>query len=66
MNGNDNKLIENELNKLKSAVCDGEKQSKENSFSWSDLKAKTVRKAMAIGLVLVALNQFSGVATMLK
>ncbi|XP_055302940.1 uncharacterized protein LOC129568722 [Sitodiplosis mosellana] len=66
-NSKDNKLLEIELTKLKSAVCDGEdEKSKENAFDWSDLRTKTVRKAMTIGVILASLNQFSGVATMLN
>lgn len=62
----DSKLVEVEINKLKSVVSDGEtQQSNAKSFEWSDLKSKTVQKSLTIGVVLVVLNQFSGVATML-
>lgn len=60
-------MVEIEITKLKSTVNDGEmKKSNENTFEWSDLKKKTVQKAMTIGIVLVALNQFSGVVAMLN
>lgn len=56
-----------EIAKLKSDISDGEMQkSGEKSFEWSDLKNRIVQKAMIIGVVLVALNQFSGVVTMLN
>lgn len=62
-----NKLVNIEIDKLKSTINDGEMQkSDEKSFEWSDFKTKTVRKAMTIGVVLVALNQFSGVVAMLN
>lgn len=63
---NDNKLVELEIIKLKSVVSGGERQkTNEKSFEWPDLKLKTVQKALTIGLVMVILNQFSGVVAML-
>lgn len=62
-----NKLVDVEINKLKSAVNDGQVQTgKGNSIEWSDFKTKTVQKSMIMGIVLVALNQFSGVASMVS
>lgn len=61
------KIVENELNRLKTVInheqvgkIDGE------SFKWSDLTTKPVRKALTIGFVLVMLSNFSGVSAMLN
>lgn len=69
MRGKDknDKVIQLEMNKLRSAInAENSERSDENVFKWSNLKTKTARKAFTIGIVLVSLNQFSGVATMLN
>lgn len=44
----------------------GAKNHNENSDKWSELWTRRGRKAMTIGLVLSALNQFSGCVAMLS
>lgn len=43
-----------------------EKYAIDNSLKWSDFTSKIAIKAMTIGLVLAALNQFCGVFAMLN
>lgn len=69
MRGKDknDKIIQLELNKLRSAInAVNSDRSDGNMFNWSNFNTKTARKAFIIGIVLVSLNQFSGVATMLN
>lgn len=61
----DDQLVELEINKLKKNI-NHEEKSAENTMKWSDLKTKPVQKAMTIGVVMVALNQFSGCVAMLN
>lgn len=69
MRGKDknDKFIQLELNKLRSAInAVNSERSDGNMFEWSNFKTRTTQKAFIIGIVLVSLNQFSGVATMLN
>lgn len=69
MRGKDknDKVIQLELNKLRSAInAVNSERPDENMFKWSNFKTRTTQKAFIIGIVLVSLNQFSGVATMLN
>lgn len=69
MRGKDknDKVIQLELNKLRSAInAVSSERFDGNMFKWSNFKTKTTQKAFIIGIVLVSLNQFSGVATMLN
>lgn len=63
---NDDKAIEIEINRLKGIINALHTETIENAFNWSELKTGVAQKALAIGIVLVALNQFSGVASMLS
>lgn len=61
------KFIQEEIEKLKRTVNELNTERSENSsLKWSDFKTIQTRKAFIIGIVLVALNQFSGVAPMLN
>lgn len=62
----DGKAIATEIDRLKAIINDLHTESSENSFDWSELKSPIAQKALTIGIVLVALNQFSGVAGMLS
>lgn len=62
---NDRKILEMEINRLKGIINDIHTESIGNSFDWSELKTKVAQKALLIGVVLMVLNQFSGVAAML-
>lgn len=52
------------MNKLKSSLGT-EKSSKDNGLKWSDFTSKEASKALTIGIVLCALNQFCGCFAML-
>ena len=65
-NNNDRKTISFEIDRLKGIINDLHIQSADNSFDWSELKTKIAQKALLIGLVLVVLNQFSGVVAMMS
>lgn len=63
----ENELVEMEIVKLKNAVTDVKsEQSDDSSLKWSDITTGAGGKAMAIGVVLAALNQLSGVFAMLQ
>lgn len=62
----DRKTLEVEIDRLKGIINDIHPESTENSFDWSELRTKIAQKALLIGIVLVALNQFSGVVAMLS
>lgn len=62
----DDKLVAYEIDKLKNNISAEQKHGEENSMKWSDLTAKPVQRAMTIGVVLVALNQFSGCVALLN
>lgn len=52
---------------MRSAIRGAEnEQNSGNALKWSDFKRGPARKAMLIGIVLVALNQFSGCVAMLN
>lgn len=63
---NDRKIIEVEINRLTNIINDINVESSKNSFDWSELRTKVAQKALLIGIVLMALNQFSGVVAMLS
>lgn len=61
------KHLQTEIDKLKSALNETHNETtSRNSLRWSDFTASPAPKAFIIGIVLVALNQFSGVAPMLS
>lgn len=63
----DYELIKSEVNKLKSALGDIDKNKcEENSMKWSDISSRPGRKAMIIGIVLIVLNQFCGCFAILQ
>ncbi|XP_031619027.1 facilitated trehalose transporter Tret1-like [Contarinia nasturtii] len=59
LNGNNAnyELLQIEMSKLQSMFAD---MKTESSLTWSDLTTHTARKAITIGVVLAALNQFCG------
>lgn len=65
---NDYELLQLEIQKLKTSFDSSSKSEKSdgNSFKWSELTSGPGRKAMTIGIVLMALNQFSGCFPMLS
>lgn len=60
------KTLEIEINKLKGIIDDIHTGADGNSFDWSELRTRIAQKAILIGIVLVTLNQFSGVITMMS
>lgn len=57
--------MDNEIEKLLRTLDDFHTgKSNKNSFTWSDLTTKVAMKAIVIGLVLVAMTQFTGVVAM--
>lgn len=60
------KLVQIEINKLRNKIHREEEEIKKNTFKWSNLTTKSVRKAMKIGIVLIVLNEFSGCSAMLN
>lgn len=62
----DRKILEVEINRLNNIINDINIDSSKNSFDWSELRTKVAQKALLIGIVLMALNQFSGVVAMLS
>lgn len=63
----DPKRLELEINKLKTTLADVQPESgNERSFNWSDFTTKIAQKAIIIGVVLVVMNQFTGVVAMLS
>lgn len=62
---NDYKLLGLEMDKLQKTVAMNEK-SMDNWLTWSDFTSKPARKAIAMSLLLSALNQFSGCFAMMN
>lgn len=62
---NKHEIIHSEIDRLKIAIISASDKPSGSSFSWSDLMTNRARKAMTIGIVLTALNQFSGCCAML-
>lgn len=59
-------LLELELDKIRNAISQTNVNTNHRaSLKLSHFTAKPARKALLIGIVLVSLNQFSGVSTML-
>lgn len=56
-------ILQSELNKLQNTIADVKTG---NSLKWSDLTTRPARRAILIGVVLAALNQFSGCFAMLN
>lgn len=60
-NNKNDKLVELEINKLKSAINEVNiEKSADQSLKWSDFTASPTPKAFTIGIVVVALSQFNG------
>lgn len=59
-------LLQNELKKLKCIIGDNDIKSDKSSLKWSDFMQIEARRAFAIGLLLVVLNQFCGIFAMLS
>lgn len=64
--GNDFELLQLEMSKLRNSIGNHDEKSVRSSFNWSDLTRSPGRKAMTIGIVLAALNQFCGCFAMLN
>lgn len=62
----DRKILEVEINRLNNIINDINIGSSRSSFDWSELRTRVAQKALLIGVVLMALNQFSGVVAMLS
>lgn len=60
-----NELIQQEMNRLRSAVGNDAGKSEKNSMKWSDLVSGPGRKAMTIGIVLALLSRFTGCMALL-
>lgn len=54
-----------EITRLKSICHTSSDKQDSKSISWSDFKTPEARKSLLIGMVLMTLNQFSGVPAML-
>lgn len=63
---NDFELLQLEMSKLKNSIGETNEKSNGNPFNWSDLTRAPGRKAITIGIVLAALNQFCGCFAMLN
>lgn len=57
--------VQMEIKKLKSVCNDATAKQAASSLTWSDFTAVEARKAFISGIVLVVVNQFSGVFAML-
>lgn len=57
------KELDAEINKIQISLDDNEKDSKD-SFKWIDITSGIGRKALLMGITLVAINVFSGVFAM--
>lgn len=64
--GNDHKTLEIEINKLRDIINDIQTKSDGKSFDWSELRTRVAQRALLIGIVLMVLNQFSGVIAMMS
>lgn len=62
--GNNQQLVNMEINKLKSALNKTEKCDK-TSIRWSDLLQNPARKAVIVCVFVTVLNVFSGIAALL-
>lgn len=62
----DYKTLELEINRLKSIINDIQTKCDGNSFDWSELRTKIAQRAILIGIVLMVLNQLSGVVAMMS
>lgn len=68
-NSSDYELVQKEIGKLKNtfgSIIAENSTTKMNTLKMSDFKSKTARKALIIGVVLAALNQFCGLFAMLN
>lgn len=59
-------LVQCELEKLRKTNNDGEQKLTPTKFEWSDLIVGPGARALAIGIVLMILNQFCGCFAMLN
>lgn len=60
------KTLEIEIIRLKSIINDIQTKCDGNSFDWSELRTRIAQRAILIGIVLMALNQLSGVVAMMS
>lgn len=65
-NVNDFELLQLEMSKLQNSIGKPDEKSTGSSLNWSDLTRAPGRKAITIGIVLAALNQFCGCFAMLN
>lgn len=56
----DRKLIDVEIERIRSTLNSSEQKQYQSSFKWSDFMTNPGRKALIIGIVLAALNHISG------
>lgn len=63
---NDFELLQLEMSKLQNSIGKPDEKCNGNSLTWSDLTRAPGRKAITIGIVLAALNQFCGCFAMLN
>lgn len=56
-------ILQSEISKLQNTISD---VKTENSLKWSDLTTRPARRAILIGVILSAINQFSGCFAMLN
>lgn len=62
----DYEFIQSEVNRLRSILCSDKLEKSDDSLKWSDVTTNPGRKALIIGIVLSALNQFCGCFAMLN
>lgn len=65
-NVNDFELLQMEMTKLQNSIGKPDEKCSGSSLNWSDLTRAPGRKAITIGIVLAALNQFCGCFAMLN
>lgn len=59
-------LLQQEMTKLKNAICTQNAKSASNSLDWSELLRRPVRKAFTIGIVLALLSRCCGCIAMIS
>lgn len=63
----DRQLLDLEMNKLRVTLADVDSESgKDQSLKWTDFTTKVAQKALLIGVVMVSMNQLTGVVAMLS
>lgn len=58
-------IVQTEILRLKSVCNTVSEKQPSKSLSWSDLRTPEARRSLLIGIVLVTLNQFSGLFALL-